>query len=371
MAPRFVLSFTLSVWCFVAGAQTTQPGAPASPPPRPELPAAQLVEMAQQKKEAGALSEASQLVRAALERDPANTEAHLLAGEISFEARDYDAARDHFKLVLDVDPVNFRANLGYGKILSANREYRQAANKLETAERVASDPQRMVDVRRALAYAYAGMGRVNDAVTKAEEAVKLDPQSLDARQTLVEIRLAAADRVPAQLEPALADAEAYVQKNKDVVQQKPWDKERLQRLDSAYELLLSALRTLHNSFYERDLRRQVTNALVSGKQAEAAAALNRTAEVVSEQAALQLTLKEHDAVMLAEKSVEYEPKNLRYLENLAALYQRIKNRDMAVQTCRRILELKPDHEGVRQYLEAVGESPAPRPASEPSSRPGP
>jgi tetratricopeptide (TPR) repeat protein len=371
MAPRFVLAFTLSARCFVAAAQTTQPGAPASQPSRPEVSAAQLVAMAQQKKDAGALGEASQLVRAALESDPANTEAHLLAGEISFEARDYDAARDHFKLVLDVDPVNFRANLGYGKILNANRQYRQAANKLETAERVASDPQRMVDVRRALAYAYAGMGRVNDAVTKAEEAVKLDPQSLDARQTLVEIRLAAADRTPAQLEPALTDAEAYVQKNKDAVQQKPWDKERLQRLDSAYELLLSALRTLHNSFYERDLRRQVTNALVSGKQAEAAAALNRTAEVVSEQAALQLTLKEYDAVMLAAKAVEYEPKNLRYLENLASLYQRTNDRDMAVQTCRRILELKPDHEGARQYLEAVGESPASRPASEPSSRPVP
>jgi len=338
--------------------------APATAPaPAPQATPGQLIEAARQQFEAGKLVEAQQLIQGALERDPASIEAQLLAGEIFFAANDYDTARNFFTAVTRVEPLNFRANLGYGKILNANRQYRQAAVRLEKAEQVATEPARIVEVKRALAEAYVGMGRATDAVTKAEEAVKADTQNLDARQTLVEIRLAAAARVPAQLEPALKDAEAYVQRVKELVQQKPWDKERLQRLNGAYDLLLSALRELHNSFYERNLRGDVTNTLLAGKQAEAAAVLNRTAEVVSEQALLQASLRSHDALMLTEKAVEYDPKNVKYLEHLAALYQETRNREKAAETCRRILELKPDHAAARQYLESVGESAGSPPAA--------
>ena len=336
--------------------------AQATPPAQSALSASQTLALATEKyqeakdqKDAAMLREALELVRGVLAGSPLDIDANLLAGDILVDANDYDRARDYYRVVLDVDPVNYRANLGYGKILNANRSWRQAAAFLEKAERVATDTQRRVDVKRALAMAYAGMGDLTRATDKAAEAVRVAPDDFDARRTLVEIRLALMTRFPEQIAAALSDTDAFVERARQSVQEKPWDRERLTRLNDAYELELSALRELQRSYYERDARNQPTNRLLRGKEVEAAAALNRMAEIIAEQAVLKRTLAEHDALMLIEMAVQYDPRSVRYLENLVATCQRISDRDKAVAACRKILKLDPNHAGARKYLQDLGE----------------
>lgn len=318
------------------------------------------------------LTQALQAVRAVLERDAANPDANLLAGEILVDAvrvqpslADYDAALKHFKVVLDFEPRNFRANLGTGRIWNANRSWRQAIAYLEKAEQVAPDTKRSVEVKRELALALAGAGNMTSAVEKATEAAQGDPTGLDGLLTLVEIRMRAAERDPARhLGPALSDAENYLQKVKEAVQATPESLALLQRLDRAFELLLAVLRAYHNNLYERDIRNQPTDQLQKGREAEAAAALDRIVRLMRERALLHVTIVDHEAILAAEKAVEYDPRNISYLENLAALYDRTHQREKAIEVCQRILEVDPQHAGARAYLEAAGAPAASQPAAE-------
>jgi len=204
--------------------------------------------------------------------------------------------------------------------------------------------------------AYAGMGNMSLAIDKAAEAAHNAPDDLDVLQTLVEIRLSGASRDPRRhMAEALADAENYMQKAKEEVERYRTDKAMLLRLSGAYDLLLAGLREHHTSSYERDVHNQPTSKLLGGHEAEASATLNRTCELLREQALLKLTLADHDILVLAQKAVEYDPKNTAYLENLATIYQRTGFRDKTIETCRKILALDPKHAGARQYLQSVGE----------------
>ena len=58
--------------------------------------------------------------------------------------------------------------------------------------------------------------------------------------------------------------------------------------------------------------------------------------------------------MIQEKAVEYDPKNVKYLENLAALYQAVQNREKAAEMCRKILELDPKQQRALDYLASLG-----------------
>lgn len=206
---------------------------------------------------------------------------------------------------------------------------------------------------------------MTSAVEKATEAAQGDPTGLDGLLTLVEIRMRAAERDPARhLGPALSDAENYLQKVKEAVQATPESLALLQRLDRAFELLLAVLRAYHNNLYERDIRNQPTDQLQKGREAEAAAALDRIVRLMRERALLHVTIVDHEAILAAEKAVEYDPRNISYLENLAALYDRTHQREKAIEVCQRILEVDPQHAGARAYLEAAGAPAASQPAAE-------
>lgn len=353
-----------------AGLWLVMPAAAQAPrqpaQPRQQFSPEQLVAIAEEKYRIGTeeqqpeqLVEALDLLREALELDPLNTAAKLLAADILMDSNDYNSARDYYRAVLDVEPSNLRANLGYGKILNANRSYRQAAAYLIRAENVATESDEIVEVKRALAVAYAELGRTHDAIEKMNEATRAAPDNLDALESSVQIRFAAVARDPSFLPGAMTAAETYVDKAKANVQEMPWDKRRVVRLARAYELQLAVLKELHNSYYERDIRNQPTDRLLLGKGPEAAAALMRTAEIVRELALLRLTLSDHDALLLMEKAVEYDPENVAYLEGLAVCYRRVGNQEQAVGTCQRILELQPEHSGAREYLDSVGVAPTP------------
>jgi tetratricopeptide (TPR) repeat protein len=380
------ISAVLVVASFALAARAQQPPQqpPAAAPPQAVTPQ-QAVERIRQALDEGLLERQPELAEQALdgleeiiERDEANTQAHLLFGEILVRAGrtnpppeyltrygGYDAARTHFRRVLDVEPQNFRANLGMGQIWNANRSYRQASSFLERAESVASDRMRIAKVKRELAMAYGGMGRLQEAVEKAKESVEANPSDYDALLTAVEIILTSASRNPRYVEDALEWSERLLELAKSQARDEPWERARIERLATALNLNLTALRQLHNSYYQRDLQNRPTDELQPGKEAEAAAALHRIAEKMRERAVLQTTLADHDAVLLAERAVAYDPRNLTYLETLAGLYQRLGNRPEAIAACQQILAVDADHERARQYLEAVG-APLEAPTEEPS-----
>ena len=330
-------------------------------PPKQQLTPREVLDRAQQMLDGGVrdprfLVEALDIAEKVLDRNPANTQALIVAGDIlitSGQGANFDKARDYYKRVLDLEPRNFRANLGTGRIYLGNRTWRQARYFLEQAELVAPD-DRQAEVKRLLALVHTGLGEATRAVEKAQAAVQADPNDLDSLQTLVDIRLQIARRDPRQLSPAVADAEAFVKAAAREVEQAPWDRTRLTRLAQAYQAQTTVLRNYHNSLYERDVHNQPTDQLRDGNEAEAAAVLIRLAEKMRLDAQLRLVLMEHDVIVVLERALEYEPENVRYLETLADGYQRISDRDKAVTAYQRILQLSPEHPGAIEQLQRLG-----------------
>jgi tetratricopeptide (TPR) repeat protein len=363
------------------------PGRDVQPPPGGvALDPDQAVERARALQQNGHTAEALDLLKSTLKAAPGHIEALLLAAEVLMASNDYDLARDYYKQVLDKEPSNFKANLGTGKIYMANRLWRQAVLFLEKAENVAPQDSRS-EAKRLLAGAYAQTAQLQKALDKAQEAVQIAPDDLDALLVLVQVRQAVLVRDPKQIEPALADAEKYVQKSAQALARAPLDLKALARLDSAYDILVArppdaggVLQTYHNSFYQTDYRGRPTDKLQSGKGADAAAVLMRIADVVRQQALVTLVSAQHDAVVLMETAVKenYDAKNVKYLEQLALSYQQLQDltarlvgtpiadpelRDRTVAVCRKILELDPGNERARQYLQSVGAAPTSEPAT--------
>ncbi len=360
----------------VLGQET--PGREAPPgPPVVTISPDQAVERARALHQMGQTAEALDLLKSALKLAPGNIEALLLAADILMASNDYDLAREYFKQVLDKEPSNFKANLGTGKIWLANKYWRQAVSFLEKAENVAPQESRS-EARRLLAGAYAQIGQFQKAIDNALEAIQSAPDDLEALMILVQIRQGLLTRDPQQIEPALADAEKYVQKAAQAVARSPLDGTALDRLEGAYGILVSPppnigiLQFYHNSFYQKDPRSQTTNKLLPGKGADAAAVLMRIADVYRQQALLKLVGAEHDAILLIETAVkdDYDPKNVKYLEQLALAYQQLQDltanlvgaqvyadptlQERAIGVCRKILELDPGNEPAQQYLRNVG-----------------
>jgi tetratricopeptide (TPR) repeat protein len=367
-----VLALAAVVSAALGQGQAGAGGAPQAETRPAGMSVEQMLDLARQMQAAGQFKDALALLKAVLDQDPVNKEANLLTGEVLLDSgaeSDYDQARLRFKEVLKVEPSNFRANLGTGKVWLANGLWRQAVAYLKKANEpgIAPDARRS-EAKRLLARAYAGAGDLPKALETADEAVDAAPRDLDALQTRVEIGLTVARRDAKQLEKALADTEVFVQRAEQAVEQAPGDGKALDRLNSAYQLALSALRSYHNTFYELDNRGQPTDRVRSGSEAQVADILLRLVDIHRRQAALRFTLAEHDATVFLERAVEYQPKSIRCLEALADAYARIKDRVRAIEIYRRIIELDPNHAAARQYLDAAG-APAQRELRPPATQP--
>lgn len=351
---------------------------PAAPPPAPSSSDRELLDQARQmQKEAVAeqngdkLAGALRLVMEVLGRNELDLDANLLAGEISIDRNDYNTAQSYFKRVFDLEPSNYRANLGLGRIWNANRSWRQAEMHLERALKSVENSNRKTEeasVLRQLAISRLGSGRILDATKDAERAKLADPTNLDNYQTYVEVLLTAARQFRDYLERAVTECDGYLKAVADQWGADPSNRELLMRLLGAYQLQQAVLEALHNSYYQRDIRNQPTNELLPGKDAEAAAALNRMTACVEERAAVQRLLQLHDAVLLAERATQLDSSNVEYQLTKARLYIQIQNRAKAVETCEQILKLDANNAQARELLGALGAQPTnsatPAPATE-------
>jgi tetratricopeptide (TPR) repeat protein len=336
---------------------------------------------ARQQWENNRVADALDTLRRVIQAQPNNIEANLLAGEILVANNDYNLARDYFRRVLGVEEFNFEANLGYARILLATRSVRQAAAYLERAESVAPHLERST-VKRLLAQAYAGMGNIDRAIAKAEEAVQADPEDLDALRTLVEVRRLKGEANPGRLQTALEEAERLVNLTTTKLVSNPWDTAELARLRQALDLYAQVLQTYHNSFYQRDFRGEPLDELRPGRGPDAAAALMRTADVVRQKALLDLIFAEHQSLLFVERAASdaYAPNNPAYLEQLIHTCAQVQDltarllgdgvfdapamRDKAVEAARHLIEIDPNNELAQQVLGAAGVPPTTQPAAE-------
>lgn len=304
--------------------------------------------------DATGLRRAQDVATAVLQQNPNSIPALLLAGEVLIADRerpDFEQARTLFERVLKVEPSNFRANRGVGKIWMANRYWRQAAAALEQAERVA--PQdKISEIQRLLALTYQRMGDSSRATQKVNEAIDADPQSLENLAARADIWGEIVQTEPDKVSDALQAADAYVDLARTNLQNEPWNRQRLVDLNNAYGMKLNVLQALHNSLYEKNLHGQPTDQIGAGKGSEAADVLLEIGRLIGLRAGVQHALAEHDVLMMAERAVQYDPNDVKNLAALAEAFQRTQNRDGAIATCQRILELEPDNQAAREYLEA-------------------
>ena len=354
------------------------PSGEAPPPPgvvglNPD----EAVERARGLHQTGRTAEALDLLKSTLGAAPGHVEASLLAADILVASNDYDLARNYYMQVLDKEPSNFKANLGIGKIWLANRYWRQAVSFLEKAKDVAPQESQS-EAKRLLAGAYAQVGQFQKAIDWSLKAVEDAPEDLDSLLILVQIRQALLARDPKQIELALTDAEKYLGKAAQAVARAPLDRKALARLDGAYEILVAPppdvgiLQTYQQSFYQKEPGGRAIDKLLPGKGADSAAVLMRIADIYRQRALVRLVNAEQDAIVLIETAVkdEYDAKNVKYWEQLALTYQQLQDLtaklvgpeayadrtlpERGISACRKILELDPDNEAARQYLQAVG-----------------
>jgi tetratricopeptide (TPR) repeat protein len=342
-----VASLLMQLCCWCAVGQTppstepsaTQPAAVKSPQ---EVLATieQWLETAQTVARAGRLAEVQPLLvetRRALEAflssDPRNTQARVLFGEFLALTGDANKGREYFKAVLDVESGNFRANLGLGRFYVYSRMWRQATLYLQKAEAAAPQDRRS-EVLRLLAVCFNGLKNSAEAVAAAQRAVAADPEDLDTLQLLVQVRVEAK-----QIDQAVEAAKAFVAVATKKYAAEPSDASLLQGLVRAVETQIEVLKRYHNTLYREDARGRQTDQLLPGKEAEAAQVLSQIAARSEELAKLRWELSYHESLMMMEKAVEYQPKNTRYVLDLAGVLEATYKTERAIQMYQRILEI--------------------------------
>jgi predicted Zn-dependent protease len=313
------------------------------------------------------LVKASDAVRFILQNAPMNTQARVLAADLSMLAGDVEAARQRYLDVLRSDEFNFRANLGLGRFYVMSRIWRQAAAYLEKAQRVAP-PDRMGEVLRLLAEAYNGQGLRREAIETAQRAVSMEnPPTLESLEQLVQLNLDGR-----QYEDAVSTARAMRSAAERDRSEAMGELFLLNRVVAATELESQALQQYYRSLHRRDARGQYSDELLEGKEAEAASVLYEWAVVRDRLGELSRIQDAFDQVVALEQAVGYEPQNSRYLlgyagvlmqtsqlEKAAAVLQQLLQLDVGEATDANPADVRKNQETARQYLRQLGiESPA-------------
>lgn len=334
------------------GATPSRPGAPAALPPpvgavsdseSTESLLSRANELAGQKK----YKDAQGLLGAVLARDPANVTANVYLAQISEKLSDYSAARDYYKSVIQIDPSNFEANLGMGRNFLNARYWRQAPAYLEKAANSAPQ-ERRAEVYTMLAEAYKGERSSEKALDAAQKAVQVDDQYFAGVATLVAL-LADAKK----FDTAVVQAKRLVQLAEEGRNANPGVLEKLQLLNGAYDTVINVLSEYHNELYERDARGNTTDRLKAGNETIATNVLLETAGFVAARADARKSLELHTAINIAEKGLQYSPRDVSMMIVLTQLYRDTLQVDKAVALCRKALEVDPQNAQVKQMLDRL------------------
>lgn len=307
-----------------------------------------LLARAQSLMEERQFEQASGLLGALLRRDPTSVQARVMLASIGEERQDFTAAREYYRSVLRDDPTNFAANLGMGRSFLNARYFRNVPKYLEVARAKAPNDAAGAEVLTMLAMAYRGEKQLEKGIEAAQQAVRLDPQSFDARATLVmllmEMRLyrEAADQATNLL--SFANEQRALN---------PGDRGKLAQLNVAYDTRISVLSRWHNELYEKNARGELTDRLLPGQEQEAGAILRETALDLMGQNEVRRLLSLYDPLALLEKAVAYSPRDTVSMLQLARLYRDTAQDAKALETARKLLELEPGNEQAQKIVDAL------------------
>ena len=290
---------------------------------------------------------AEEALNRVLQRDPTNVEAMFTLGETSEAIGNINGARTLYLRILQLEKNHFGSNFGLGRAWSGSRVWRQAAQYLRVAERVAP-PDRIADVQAFLASALRGMHQWPEALAIAQKAVGAAPDNIIARQTLAGIYMDMGN-----FEGALGAAEVLVAISAKQMAESPGSFSALQSMDAAFTLRISALTAFIQSFYQINASGQRVDQLAPGAEGDAAAVLNELRKTLEAQAELQLRMRYHEALPAALRAVTYAPENVDYLRDLALLHQKTDQIDEAITTFRLILAIDPEHAVAREQLQLL------------------
>jgi tetratricopeptide (TPR) repeat protein len=240
--------------------------------------------------------------------------------------------------------------------------YRQAEGYLQIAEAVAP-PDRLGELLTLLAQTHRGNGRLAQALQTAERAVQADPDNLQARHMLVNLRTEAQ-----QFDAALLDSKTLVDLAKRQVRESPGDVEKVRELYAAYEARLNVWRALHQTLYVMNPDGTRSDELIPGREAQAAETIRQIVDLLTYQAELRLILAQYEMITFAEKAVAYAPDNPDVLLQLALLLENTSQLDRARAVYQRVLELDRENEQARRRLHALGGTPTAAAASQPTQQ---
>jgi tetratricopeptide (TPR) repeat protein len=304
--------------------------------------------------------EAVNVCQLVLQRDPSNVVALRLLGDIFWETRNVEPAKDAWLRVLETQRNDFVANFGLGRLYLAQGVYRQAMSYLQTAEKVvpASPPEIKPQLLIALAQAYHGAGGYQDeALETIQRALQLAPDSFEAQYAMVLLRTQAArrDRRSDAFDQAVVDAERLVRIAADDLRVNGTTPQRVQTLQTAYQAELQVLSAFGEVLYERNPDgRTFSDQLLPGMEKRAAAILSKTVDVMLRLTDLQRTMSHFRILGLAATAVEYDGgTNPRTLLDLGLLQKQTEQWEAAAESFRKVLELDPGNEVARRELETL------------------
>ncbi len=336
----------------------TAPDKPATAPSEAmpavlDLTTEQILSRAEQHRARKEFQEAQNTLDVALKRGDRTVEVLILSAQIAEDREDLQSARNWYLEARRLAGEDFRANIGLGRINSRVSYWRQATTYLEAAERVAP-PDKVAEVQALLAKAYNGLRQMDKAITAAEKAITADSSNVNARTTMIGLRL-----TRGEFDKALADVGPLIQLCQRQVEDNRGDEKKLRQLAEAYDTRLAVLREYHNAQYERGIDGRLSDKITPGQERKVASLQRQIVETRVYQAELSLILTYFEIIPIAEKSVENDATDLANLTQLALLYRNTSQDQRAAELLQKILDLDPQNRAARAELDALRSLAAP------------
>jgi len=344
---------------------TSQSAAPATEAPasQPAMTTSQMLAYAEEMRAAGEYNGAGQIVSAIIQQDPKNLDALSLAGELLIIAGDVQSAIRSFQKARSVKENDFRSNLGLGKAYFRAKLFRNAVMYLETAALV-TPPDRIGEVYTVLAESQRGAGNVSRAIEAIDRALKADPDNVAANTFQIQLKLerseisealALTDRLLAVVKKSLDDS-----KNKQ---------EALKRIADAYDLRLMAIQELERSMHVKDPQGRVTDQVIPGREAEAAAAVLAYVDTSLQRSELAITISYFQPIELLRESLKYDPTNVKIMLRAAVLLRNTFQDNLAVEVYQRVLTIEPANAEAKAALSELGAPEKPAASTAPATQP--
>ncbi len=341
----WMLVLCTSPWLMAAGMVTAQTPAAAGDQPAKIVDPRALIEEAIRKIDAGEFEEAAKLAEQAQAVKPSMDRLRLVRGLLLLES--VSSPPEAAIRVLDgynrtaTGKVDYRGLAAIGRVYLRSRWYRQASRSLRAAAPLAplqeNDRAVKADILIDLATAERALNQPKDAVRHAREARDLSKN--DAHVLFRYAEVIAMTNDPKAWPDAVTATDAAIRRTEVELRENPFDKERLEVLQSAYKLLVD----IHRRRAERE--------------PESAAIAMAIARAMRDRSEADKRLNMFEAYDTARKAFEMtaepEPEWQVFMAELEIDVGGAGALQTARDRLRKVLEAKPDNKGAKRLLARI------------------